>query len=147
MDGEQARSDSLTAVKRALIVGGTGLIGSAVARHLAAAGWQVDVAGRNPARFASDLAATGVSFIRADHRDAAEMRTAVGAGADLLVDCACHTAADAKTLLPVLSGVSFDGDDLQQGCVRRRRRAACELGGIAPVRRPHQRIPTDHGPQ
>ena len=67
---------------RAVVVGGTGLIGGAVARRLLAAGWGVTVTGRDPARFPPALAA------------------AVGAGADLLVDCACFTAAEAALLVP-----------------------------------------------
>lgn len=86
---------------RALILGGTGMIGGATARRLAAAGWRVDVTGRDPAHFATDLAEAGVRFHPVDRGDAAGLRAVLGDGADLLVDCLCHTAADARLLLPL----------------------------------------------
>ena len=86
---------------RALILGGTGMIGGATARRLAAAGWRVDVTGRDPGHLASDLAEAGVRFHAADRADAARLREVLGDGADLLVDCICFTAADARTLLPL----------------------------------------------
>ena len=86
---------------RALILGGTGMIGGATARRLAAAGWRVDVTGRDPAHLPSDLAEAGVRFHAADRADAPRLRAVLGDGADLLVDCICYTAADAHLLLPL----------------------------------------------
>ncbi|MBB5868251.1 nucleoside-diphosphate-sugar epimerase [Allocatelliglobosispora scoriae] len=86
---------------RALILGGTGLVGRAAARRLLASGWQVDVTGRDPARLPADIAAAGGRFLDADRHDPAALRGALGAGADLLVDCICYTGADAKALLPL----------------------------------------------
>jgi len=86
---------------RALILGGTGLIGPAVAHRLLAAGWEVDVTGRNPTRMPSRIAAEGARFVAADRADEAQLRVAAGDGADLLVDCVCYTAADARLLLPL----------------------------------------------
>jgi nucleoside-diphosphate-sugar epimerase len=87
-------------VPRAVVVGGTGLIGGAVARRLLAAGWGVTVTGRDPARFPPALAAAGARFAAAVRDDPAALAAAVGAGADLLVDCACFTAAEAALLVP-----------------------------------------------
>ena len=87
---------------RALIVGGTGPIGRATARRLLAAGWQVDVTGRDPARLPTELAAAGVRFVTAERDDGGQLAVAFGAGADLLVDCICYTAADARLLLPLV---------------------------------------------
>ncbi len=87
---------------RALVVGGTGLIGRATARRLLAAGWHVDLTGRNPAHVPADVAAAGGTFIPADRDDSAQLRAALGSGADLLVDCICYTAADATRLLPLV---------------------------------------------
>lgn len=84
---------------RALILGGTGLIGRAAALRLLAAGWQVDVTGRNPAHMPSQLAAAGARFVAADRSDDSQLQAALGGGADLLVDCVCYTAADALLLL------------------------------------------------
>ena len=90
------------AMPRALIVGGTGPIGRATARRLVAAGWQVVVTGREPGRLPEDLAGAGVRFVAAQRSDAEQLAAALGAGADLLVDCICYTAADARLLLPLL---------------------------------------------
>ena len=86
---------------RALILGGTGAIGLATARRLLAAGWQVDVTGRDPTRLPADVAAAGGRFVAADRADGAALRAAAGDGADLLLDCICFTAADARGLLPL----------------------------------------------
>ncbi|MCB5909217.1 NAD-dependent epimerase/dehydratase family protein [Streptomyces pinistramenti] len=85
----------------ALILGGTGMIGRATALRLLTAGWQVDVTGRDPAHLPPELAAAGARFRRADRADAARLRTVIGDGTDLLVDCICYTAADARLLLPL----------------------------------------------
>jgi nucleoside-diphosphate-sugar epimerase len=92
-------------VPRAVVLGGTGLIGSAVARRLLAAGWRVDLTGRDPSRMPPELAAAGGRFAAADRADPGRLAAVVGSGADLLVDCLCYTAADARTLLPLLADV------------------------------------------
>ncbi len=89
---------------RALIVGGTGPIGRATARRLLAAGWRVDLTGRDPARLPADVAAAGGTFVAADRGDSGRLLAALGDGADLLVDCICYTAADAIRLLPLARG-------------------------------------------
>lgn len=88
-------------VRRAVIIGGTGAIGRATARRLLAAGWSVGLTGRDPARMPRDIAASGGQFTAADRQDAGRLRAAVRDGADLLVDCACYTAQDAASLLPL----------------------------------------------
>ena len=87
---------------RALILGGTGLVGRAAARRLVAAGWEVDVTGRNPAH----LRPGGGRFLAADRGDGAALQAALGDGADLLVDCIAYTAAEARLLLPLLPHVT-----------------------------------------
>jgi NAD(P)-dependent dehydrogenase (short-subunit alcohol dehydrogenase family) len=86
---------------RALIIGGTSLIGRATTARLLAAGWQVDLTGRDPARLPAHLAAAGGRFVPADREDAAQLAAAFGDGADLLVDCLCYTAVHARMLLPL----------------------------------------------
>ena len=88
-------------VARAVIIGGTGAIGRAAARRLLAAGWDVELTGRDPARMPRDIAAAGGRFIAAGTGGAGRLRAAFGDGADLLVDCACFTAEDATRLLPL----------------------------------------------
>lgn len=87
---------------RALIVGGTGLVGRAAARRLLAAGWHVDLTGRNLAHLPADVAAAGAKFVAADRDDPDQLLAALGDGADLLVDCICYTADDATRLLPLV---------------------------------------------
>jgi nucleoside-diphosphate-sugar epimerase len=88
-------------VARALVIGGTGLVGRAVARRLLASGWDVDVTGRDATRLPADVAAAGGRFVAAERSDGEALRTAFGDGADLLVDCICFTAADAELILPL----------------------------------------------
>ena len=91
---------------RALIIGGTGAIGSAVARRLLAAGWRVELTGRDPLHVPRELAADGARFTAIDRDDSAATLAVLGGGADLLVDCVCYTAAQAATLLPLVSSVT-----------------------------------------
>ncbi|MGK5685101.1 NAD-dependent epimerase/dehydratase family protein [Actinoplanes sp. URMC 104] len=92
-------------MQSALVVGGTGLIGRAVARRLLSAGWRVTVTGRDPRRLPADLAAAGVELSLIDRDDPAGLGVAVGDGRDLVVDCACYTAAQARLLLPLIRNV------------------------------------------
>jgi len=88
-------------VGRAVIVGGTGAIGRAAARRLLAAGWSVELTGRDPARMPPDIAVSGGRFTAAGRGDQEQLQAVFGPGADLLVDCVCYTAADAEQLLPL----------------------------------------------
>ncbi len=90
-------------MSRALIIGGSGQIGRATALRLLAAGWRVDVTGRDPARLPPEVAAAGGTFIAADRGDGGQLRAAFGSGADLLVDCICYTSADAERVLPLVN--------------------------------------------
>lgn len=91
--------------RRALVLGGTGLLGRAIASRLARAGWAVEVTGRTPAHLPADLAGLGVGFTAADRHDAGALAALLGGGADLLVDALAYTAADARLLLPYLVDV------------------------------------------
>lgn len=97
---------TIAAVRRAVILGGTGAIGWAVSRRLLASGWEVVVTGRDPAHVPFGLEAAGARFLQADRDDRAALAGVVGSGADLLVDCICHTAAHAAGLLPLLASVT-----------------------------------------
>jgi len=88
------------------VLGGTGLVGRAISRRLAAAGWAVEVVGRDPAHFPVDLAESGARFVAADRSDARALATAFGGGADLLVDCVCFTRSDAEILLPLAANAA-----------------------------------------
>jgi nucleoside-diphosphate-sugar epimerase len=88
-----------------VVLGGTGLIGRAAARRLLAAGWDVTAVGRDRSHMPDDVAAVGGRFVAADRDESGELAAAVGAGADLLVDCLCFTAGHARGLLPLLDDV------------------------------------------
>ena len=62
--------------------------------------------GRDPTRVPTGLAATGARFLEADRHDPLSLEPALQAGADLVVDCACYSAAHAAGLLPLLRDVS-----------------------------------------
>ncbi|MEU4158580.1 hypothetical protein [Actinoplanes sp. NPDC026670] len=78
-------------MRHALVIGGTGLIGGAVARHLIGAGWQVTATGRRPRPVPS-----GATLLLAGHND---LPTGTY---DLVVDCACYTAEHAAQVLPLM---------------------------------------------
>ncbi|SNY67042.1 NAD-dependent epimerase/dehydratase family protein [Paractinoplanes atraurantiacus] len=92
-------------MRSALVVGGTGLIGRAVARRLVSAGWRVTVTGRDPGHMPADLEVAGVQFRAVDRDDAVGLASAVGGGFDFLLDCVCFTGAQARVLLPLLGDV------------------------------------------
>lgn len=92
------RRVGIVAWVRAFVIGGTGAIGTATARRLLQAGWQVQLLARGRRPIAEDLARS-VQLTVADRSDTRALRSAFGAGADLLVDCLCFTAADARVLL------------------------------------------------
>lgn len=93
-------------MNRVLILGGTGVVGRAIALRFSQLGWRVEVTGRDPANMPSELSTAGVRFVRANSRDASELAGAFGDGADLLVDCVCYTSEDARRLLPLASGAT-----------------------------------------
>jgi nucleoside-diphosphate-sugar epimerase len=85
-----------------LVLGGTGVLGIAVARRLLVAGWEVELAGREQGHVPMELADAGARFVLAERSDADQLQSALGKGADLLVDCLCYTASSATMLLPLL---------------------------------------------
>jgi len=90
---------------RAIILGGTGAIGRSTTARLLAAGWDVDYTGRDPARAVRELNAAGARFLRFDNDEPGSVRAVVGAGAELVVDCVCFTAAHAADLVRSLDAV------------------------------------------
>jgi nucleoside-diphosphate-sugar epimerase len=100
-DGGGSGPGYVARMPRALIIGGTGLVGRAVTRGLLTEGWTVDITGRDRTHLPSDVAAGGARFVPADRDDAVAMAAAAGDGADLLVDCICFTPAQARLLLPL----------------------------------------------
>ena len=70
---------------RAVLIGGTGMIGRAAARALAADGWEVVAVSRSGA-LPAGLAELGVESVVADREDDTQLRAAIGAGADFVLD-------------------------------------------------------------
>jgi nucleoside-diphosphate-sugar epimerase len=87
-----------------VILGGTGVVGRAIAARLLAAGWQVDATGRDAAHVPEELAqASGFTFLQSERTDASALRAAIGDGAELVVDCLCFTEGHALTVAPFLA--------------------------------------------
>ncbi len=70
---------------RAVLIGGTGMIGRAAARALAADGWEVVAVSRS-GTLPAGLAELGVESVVADREDDTQLRAAIGAGADFVLD-------------------------------------------------------------
>lgn len=91
---------------RGVILGGTGAIGGAVAARLAAAGWSVDVTGRDPGSMPRELVVAGVRFHQVERSETSAIERLVGGDADLLVDLLAYRGADVRALLPVMASVA-----------------------------------------
>jgi len=62
------------------------------------------VTGRDAAHVPDELAqASGFTFIASERTDASSLRSVVGDGAELVVDCLCFTEGDALTVAPFLA--------------------------------------------
>ncbi|TFD46992.1 NAD-dependent epimerase/dehydratase family protein [Cryobacterium frigoriphilum] len=93
-------------MQRAIILGGTGALGRATARRLVAAGWSVDITGRQESHLPGDLRQSGARFHPIDRHDTGALAALLGDGADLLVDALCFTQANARELIPLLGDVA-----------------------------------------
>jgi nucleoside-diphosphate-sugar epimerase len=72
-------------VPRAVLIGGTGMIGRAAARALAPDGWDVVAVSRSGS-LPEGLAELGVESVLADREDDAQLRAVLGSGADVVLD-------------------------------------------------------------
>jgi len=72
-------------VPRAVLIGGTGLIGRAAARALAEDGWDVVAVSRS-GTLPEGLAELGVESVAADRADDTQLRAALGSGANVVYD-------------------------------------------------------------
>jgi nucleoside-diphosphate-sugar epimerase len=82
---------------RAVLIGGTGQIGRAAARALAADGWDVVAVSRS-GTLPEGLAELGVQPVAADREDDAALRAALGGGADAVVDTVAYTCEHGEQL-------------------------------------------------
>jgi nucleoside-diphosphate-sugar epimerase len=106
-------------VPRAVLIGGSGMIGRAAARALAQDGWEVVAVSRS-GTLPDGLAELGVEAVAADREDDAQVRAAVGAGADVVYDSVAMHRAHGEQLngleglvgsLVVISTASVYADD------------------------------------
>jgi len=106
-------------VPRAVLIGGTGLIGRAAARALATDGWEVVAVSRS-GELPDGLAELGVESVAADRADDAQLRAALGSGADVVYDSVAMTREHGEQLnrleglvgsLVVISTASVYADD------------------------------------
>jgi nucleoside-diphosphate-sugar epimerase len=102
-----------------VLVGGTGMIGRAAARALAADGWEVVAVSRS-GMLPEGLAGRGVESVVADRADDVQLRAAIGAGADVVLDTVAFTREHGEQLnalgglvgsLVVISSASVYADD------------------------------------
>lgn len=91
---------------RAIVLGGTGAIGGAAASRLAAAGWRVEVTGREPSAMPPELIAADVRFHAVDRGDTTAIERLIGDGAELLVDLLAYRGADVRALLPAMASIT-----------------------------------------
>jgi nucleoside-diphosphate-sugar epimerase len=106
-------------VPRAVLIGGNGMIGRAAARALVADGWQVVALSRS-GTLPEGLAELGVQAVAGDREDDAQLRAALGSGADVVLDTIAQTRAHGEQLngldglagsLVVISTASVYADD------------------------------------
>jgi nucleoside-diphosphate-sugar epimerase len=106
-------------VPRAVLIGGPGLIGRAAARALASDGWEVVAVSRSGG-LPDGLAELGVESVVTDRADDAQLREAIGAGADVVYDSVAMNREHGEQLnglaglvgsLVVISTASVYADD------------------------------------
>src|SRR3954452_5177021 len=83
--------------RRAVLIGGTGMVGRAAAAALAGDGWEVVALSRS-GEVSAELAALGVRGAAADRADDAQLRAAIGDSADVVVDTVAYTGEHAAQL-------------------------------------------------
>jgi nucleoside-diphosphate-sugar epimerase len=86
--------------KRAILLGGSGQIGSAAARALLDRGWDVTIAHRGERSSEVD----GARTLTLERADASAVRAAAS-GADLVLDCVAYTADDAEAYAPLAGDI------------------------------------------
>jgi nucleoside-diphosphate-sugar epimerase len=91
--------------RQALILGGTGQIGRAVARNLLDRGWRVVVAHRGRRPPPPELVAGGASISILDREQPNELALALADGADAVIDTVAFTQRHADQLLKVQGNV------------------------------------------
>jgi nucleoside-diphosphate-sugar epimerase len=106
-------------VPRAVLIGGNGQVGRQAARLLARDGWEVVAVSRSGS-LPDGLEELGVRAVQADRSDDAQLKAAIGEGADVVVDMIAYGREHAEQLndlaglagsLVVISSASVYADD------------------------------------
>jgi nucleoside-diphosphate-sugar epimerase len=92
-------------MRKAIVLGGNGQVGSAVALELANRRLAGHCQRAGGVRFPPELRAAGVRFAQSDRYAAADPGELLRVGADVVVDCAGYTADHVRTLLPFRHGI------------------------------------------
>ncbi|TCP57548.1 nucleoside-diphosphate-sugar epimerase [Tamaricihabitans halophyticus] len=92
-------------VRTALILGGTGQVGRAVAARLLADGWRVRVASRGHRSSVAELVGSGVEPVWIDREEPGELVKALGGGVDALIDVVAFEEKHADQLAEVQGDV------------------------------------------
>jgi nucleoside-diphosphate-sugar epimerase len=87
--------------RHAFILGGTGQIGRAVAREFLGANWSVTISHRGDRPAPRDLVELGVRVVTLDRNHTAEFSSALGAGADVLIDTTAYDRDHGSQLIAV----------------------------------------------
>jgi nucleoside-diphosphate-sugar epimerase len=89
----------------AFVLGGTGQIGTEVAKLLARSGWKVTTCDRGSRAPSPELAGLGVQRRVGDRQVAGDLEGALGSGADVLIDTVAFDSRDARQLAGLASVV------------------------------------------
>ncbi|HBF32893.1 NAD-dependent epimerase/dehydratase family protein [Rhizobium sp.] len=92
------------AKRSAIIIGGTGQIGQAVAQNLLQSGWDVSLTHRGNSKLPETLAQQGAKSIIHD-REKSSLGEAIGSGADVVIDTIAYDAKHGQQLLDVQNDV------------------------------------------
>ncbi|WP_230531700.1 NAD-dependent epimerase/dehydratase family protein [Microvirga roseola] len=91
--------------RKAFIIGGTGQIGCAIAANLLENGWRVTASHRGHRAPPSELIERGLEVVTLDRQDSAAIASALGSGADALIDTVAFDETHARQLLEVETSV------------------------------------------
>lgn len=95
--------------KRVLVTGGTGFLGSYVARKFAARGAEVRILGRRSPKTLDETAAARLHFVQGDVLDSTLANSNVFSGLDLVVHAAAHIRANDIDERVIQRKVNVDG--------------------------------------
>ncbi|MCC7252223.1 NAD-dependent epimerase/dehydratase family protein [Hyphomicrobium sp.] len=87
--------------RRAVIVGGTGQIGRAVAAELLDGGWHVTLAARGGRACPEDFLRRGAAFVAMDREQPGILGKVIGDGADAVIDAVAYDDGHARQLLAI----------------------------------------------